>query len=99
MTRNCTGYPTGGPNTKRSTRVRASGMRAVGERLFEPRLDPLARLQVLGDDDDLREVRVRQHRIEPEPEARRALPDIARVGHDVRIAGRAGAPPSSRPRR
>ena len=24
-TRNCTGKPTGGPNTKRSTRVRASG--------------------------------------------------------------------------
>ena len=61
--------------------------RAVGERLLEPRLHPLARLEVLGDDDDLREVRVRQHRVEAEPEARRALADIGGVGHDVGVAG------------
>ncbi len=61
--------------------------RAVGNRPFEPRLDALARREVLGDDDDLGEVRVRQHRIEPEPEARRALSHIGGIGHDVRIAG------------
>ena len=61
--------------------------RPVGDRLFEPRLDALAAFEVLGDDDDLREVRVRQHRVEAEPEARRALADIGRVGHDVRVAG------------
>ena len=61
---------------------------AVGEGLFEPRLDPLARLEVLGDDDDLGEVRVGQDRVEPEPEARRALADIGGVGDDVGIAGK-----------
>ena len=73
--------------------------RAVGDRLLEPRLDALARLEVLGDDDDLREVRVRQHRIEAEPEARRALPHIGRVGRDVVVAARSAARPSSRSHR
>ena len=62
--------------------------RAIGKRLLEPRLDALAGLQILGDDDDLGEVRVRQHRVEPKPEARRALADIGGVGDDVGIAGK-----------
>ena len=49
------------------------------------RLDPLARLDVLGDDDDLGEGFVRQLRVEAEPEARRALADIGRVGRDVLV--------------
>ena len=61
------------------------GKRAVGKRLFEARLDALARLQVLGHDDDLGKVRVGQNRVEPEPEARRALSYVARIGHDVGI--------------
>ena len=77
--------PTGGPNTKRSTR-RAPRATRRRQSPLEPRLDARAP-QVLGDDDDLREVRVRQHRIEPEPEARRALAHIAGVGDDVRVAG------------
>src|SRR6202022_1389495 len=56
-----------------------------GDRLFEPRLDALARREVLGDDHDLREVRIRQHRVEPEPEARRALADISRVGRHILV--------------
>ena len=59
------------------------GQRAVVDRLLQPRLDPLARLDVLGDDDDLGKGLVRQLRVEPEPEARRALADIGGVGRDV----------------
>ena len=94
MMRNCTGKPTGGPNTKRSTRTRACGTAPSGDRPLEPGLDALARLEVPGDDDDLGEVGVRQRRIETQPEARRALADIGRVGHDVRIARRAVARPA-----
>ena len=54
--------------------------RAVGDRLLDLRLDALARLDVLGDDHDLGEGLVRQLRVEAEPEARRALADIGRVG-------------------
>ena len=61
------------------------GQRAVVDRLLQPRLDPLARLDVLGDDHDLGEGLVRQLRIEAEPEARRALADIGRVGRDVLV--------------
>ena len=61
------------------------GQRAVVDRLLEPRLDPLARLDVLGDDDDLGEGLVRQLRVEAEPEARRALADIGGVGRDVLV--------------
>ena len=80
MTRNCTGKPTGGPKLKRSTRTRAALKRALGDRRLDPRLDPLARLDVLGDDDDLREGLVGLHRQQAEPEARRALADIGGVG-------------------
>ena len=61
--------------------------RAVGQRVLEPRLDALARLQIPGHDHDLGEVRVGQHRVEAEPEARRALAHIGGVGVDVGIAG------------
>ena len=61
------------------------GQRAVGDRLLQPRLDPLARLDVLGDDDDLGKGFVRQLRVEAEPEARRALADIGGVGRDVLV--------------
>jgi hypothetical protein len=60
----------------------------ISKSFFEPRLDALASLQVLGDDDDLSEIRVWQHRIEPKPKARRALADIGGVGDDVGIAGK-----------
>ena len=61
------------------------GQRAVVDRLLEPGLDPLARLDVLGDDHDLGEGLVRQLRVEAEPEARRALADIGGVGRDVLV--------------
>ena len=61
--------------------------RAIGDGAFKPCLDALAGREILGDDDDLGEVRVRQHRIEPKPEARRALSHIGGIGHDIRIAG------------
>src|SRR5690242_4288923 len=48
----------------------------IGKGFFEPGLDALAGLQVLGDGDDLSEIRVWQHRIKSKPEARRALSDI-----------------------
>jgi len=50
--------------------------RAVRNRLLDSCLDPFARLDVLGDDDDLGERFVRQLRIEPKPEPRRTLADI-----------------------
>ena len=59
---------------------------AVRDRTLQPGLDALARREVLGDDDDLRKIRIRQHRIESEPEARRSLPHIAGIGHDIGIA-------------
>ncbi len=86
MTRNCTGKPTGGPKLKRSTRTRAALEGAAGDRRLDARLDALARLDVLRDDDDLGESLVRLHRQQAEPEARRTLADIGRVGGDVRIA-------------
>ena len=61
------------------------GQRALGDRLLQPRLDPLARLDVLGDDHDLGKGLVRQLRVEAEPEARRALADIGGVGRDVLV--------------
>ena len=88
ITRNCTGKPTGGPNTKRSTLSPRFRQGAIGKGFFEPGLDALAGLQVLGDDDDLSEIRVWQHRIQPKPKARRALADIGGVGDDVGIAGK-----------
>ena len=63
------------------------GERALGNHTFEPRLDALAGREILGDNDDLGEVRVRQHRVEPEPEPWRALSHIGCIGHDIRIAG------------
>ena len=86
-TRNCTGKPTGGPKTKRSTRARASGSAPSASARSSRALTRSRASRSFGHDDDLGEVRVRQHRIEPEPEARRALADIGRVGHDVGIAG------------
>ena len=59
--------------------------RALGHRLFDPCLDALARRHVLGDDDDLGEGLVRELRVEAEPEPRRALADIGRMGEDIRI--------------
>ena len=60
--------------------------RAVGDRRLDPRLDPLARLDVLGDDDDLGEGFVRLHRLQAEPEPRRALADVGRVARRVLVA-------------
>ena len=61
------------------------GQRAVVDRLLQPRLDALARLDVFGDDDDLGKGFVRQLRVEAEPEPRRALADIGGVGRDVLV--------------
>ena len=87
MTLNCTGKPTGGPKLKRSTRTRACAQRAFGDGRLDVCLHPLARLDVPRDDDDLRERLIGLHRLQAEPEARRALPDIGRVGRGVGIAG------------
>jgi len=59
--------------------------RAFGDRLLDSSLDPLARLHVLGDDDDLGERLVGQLRAEPQPEAWRTLADVGRVGRDVLV--------------
>ena len=58
---------------------------AIGDRVLDFRLDALARLDALGDDDDLGKGFVRKLRVEAEPEARRALPDIGRIGADVLV--------------
>ena len=58
---------------------------ACRQRLFQPRLDALARFHVLRHDDDLGEGLVRQLRVEAEPEAGRALADIGGVGGDVLV--------------
>ena len=60
--------------------------RAAGDRRLDTRLDALARLHVLGDDDDLGKRLVGLHRQQAEPEARRALADVSGVGGDVGIA-------------
>ena len=61
---------------------------AVGEIPLDARLDPLARRKILRHNDDLGEVGIGKDRVEPQPEARRALADICRVGDDVGIAGK-----------
>ena len=61
------------------------GQHTVIRGLLDPRLDSFARLDVPGDDHDLGESFVRQLRAQPEPEARRALADIRRVGRDVLV--------------
>ncbi|OIQ74920.1 hypothetical protein GALL_434200 [mine drainage metagenome] len=61
------------------------GQCPIIHRLLDARLDPLARLHILRNDHDLGERLVRELRIEPEPEARRALADIGRIGRDVLI--------------
>ena len=61
--------------------------RTFGKSVFKPCLDALAGLQILGNDDDLRKVGIRQHWIEAEPEPRCALAHVARVGDDIGIAG------------
>src|SRR6516165_9411763 len=48
------------------------GQCALSDGLFDPRLDPLPRLDVLRDDHDLGERLVRELWIEAEPEPRRA---------------------------
>ena len=60
--------------------------RAVGDRLLQPRLDALARLGVLREDHRLGEGRVRQLRVQPEPEAHAALADVAGGVDHVRVA-------------
>ena len=59
--------------------------RAIGHGLLQPRLDALARRDVLRHDHRLRERLVRQLRIEAEPETRRTLADIGRVGGNVLV--------------
>ena len=61
------------------------GQRPIIRGLLDTRLDSFARLDILGDDHDLGESLVRQLRAQPEPEARRALADIRRVGRDVLV--------------
>ena len=87
MTRNCTGKPTGGPKLKRSRRTRAALSAPLATAASIARLDPLARLDVLGDDDDLREGLVGLHGLQAEPEARRTLADIGGVASRVLVAG------------
>ena len=86
MTRNCTGKPTGGPKFSRSMRRRASGITFCGDEPFEPRLQPLARLGVLGHHHDEREALVRQDGVQGQEEARRAFADIGRVVLEVGVA-------------
>src|SRR5208282_2889890 len=50
--------------------------RALGDGGLDARLDPLARLDVARDDDDLGERFIRLDRLEPEPEPGRALADV-----------------------
>ena len=61
------------------------GQCAVVDRLLQPRLDPLARLDILGDDDDFGKGFIRQLRVEPEPEPRRTLPDIGGIGRNIAV--------------
>ena len=60
--------------------------RAIRHRLFQPRLDPLPRFDVLRHDHDLGECFIRQLRIEPQPEPRRAAAHIGGVGRNIVVA-------------
>ena len=62
------------------------GDHVLRDKPFEPRLQPLARLRVLGHHDDEREALVRQHGVQGEEEAGRAFADIGRVVLEIRIA-------------
>ena len=75
------------------------GQRALAHRLLDPRLDALAGGDVLRHDHDLGEGLIRQLRVKPEPEARRALADIGGVGHDVGIVAQAASRLGARSRR
>ena len=88
MTRNWIGKPTGGPKVKRSVRTRASGTAPFATAVSTFVLQPFPRLDVLRDDDHLGIGFVRQRRIEPEPEPRRALADVGREGCGVVVAGK-----------
>jgi hypothetical protein len=76
--------PTGGPKLKRSTRTRASDSAPLAT-AFSSRALIRSRRHILRHDHRFGERFVRQLRIEAEPEARRALSDIGRVGHDVLV--------------
>ena len=60
--------------------------RALGHGGLDAGLDPFPRLDVLGDDHDLREGFVGLHGLEAEPEARRTLADVGREAFGVFIA-------------
>src|SRR3974390_3345150 len=79
------GKADGGPEVEWVDAHARLRQRSISNGLFQPRLDPLARLDVLRQDDDLGEGFVWELWIEPQPEAGRALPDIGCVGRNVRI--------------
>ena len=62
------------------------GDHVLGDEPFEPRLQPLARLRVLGHHHDEREALVRQHGVQGQEEARRAFADVGRVVLEIGIA-------------
>ena len=94
LTRYCTGRPTGGPSGSRLTWMSVPTKLVARDRL-QPRLHAVAGLEVVGDDDDLAEVRARRLHVEGEHEAHRALADIGRPVR--RCPRRPPAPPRSGP--
>src|SRR4029078_10264553 len=65
--------------------------RPLVEGFFEPGLDALAGFEVFGDDDDLSKIRVWQHRIEPNPKARRAPAGPVGVGDTRGVSPQRGS--------
>ena len=62
------------------------GDHVLGDKPFEPRLQPLARLRALGHHHDEREALVRQHGVQGQEESRRAFADIGRVVLEIGVA-------------
>ena len=84
VTRYCNGQPTGGPKLERRD-ARDDVGKLLGERLLELRLQPLARVDVLRDDHELRKERIGELDVEREDEPDRAAADVGAVVVDVRV--------------
>ena len=86
LTRYCTGQPTAGPSSSGDTRPTRPGNSSASS-FSSLRLQPQARVEVLGNDHRLREELVLQLHVERQVEADRAAADVGAPVVDVRILG------------
>ncbi len=83
-TRYCSGQPTGGPSSSGETRD-IDLRELLSKRLLESLLQPLARLEILRNDHELREERIRELHVQREDEADRAASHIRAEVIDVGV--------------